>query len=311
VFVTPMTVSSIDVKSVLFATDFSPVSDPLLRYAATIARIHGAQFFVAHVAAPDVYNIGCAGAVRSAVETARRDSEQLEQELLQNGALAGLRYEFIVREGDTWEELEQIIREKRVGLLVIGARSKETAGRHLGTTARQLFCHADCPVLTVSGGRDLDSPADRDQKIRSLLFATDFGMASHHALAHAVSLANRTGASLTLVHALPTIPAAEAIRLSVQAKDMTQIQEDARLACFQRLEELVSKQTALVVRPDFSVTFGIASEQILRVAELRKANVILMGLSRSARVETASGLSWATAHEVVCGADCPVLTIRC
>jgi len=54
-------------KSVLFATDFSPVSDRLLRYAATIARIQGAQFLVAHVAAPDVYNIGCAGAVRSAV----------------------------------------------------------------------------------------------------------------------------------------------------------------------------------------------------------------------------------------------------
>ena len=309
--VTPMTASFIDVKSVLFAADFSPASDRLLRYAAAIARIHGAQFFVAYVAAPDVYNIGCAGAVRSAVETARRDSEQLEQELLQNGALAGLRHEFIVREGDTRDQLEQIVRETRVDLLVIGARSKETAGRHLGTTARHLFCNADCHVLTMSAGPDLDSPADRGQEIRSLLFATDFGMASRHALPYAVSLANRTGASLTLVHVLPTIPAAEAVRLSVPAKDMTQIHEDARLASFRRLEELASTQTALVVRPDFAVTFGIASQQILRVAELRKTDIIIMGLNRSTRAETASRLPWATAHEVVSGADCPVLTIRC
>jgi len=298
-------------RSILAACDFSSEPDLPLRRALAIARHYGAKFCVAHVAQREGYSIGCAGAVRSALDTARRDSEQLNQELLQSGALAGLHYEFIVREGDTWEQWKQLIHEKQVDLFVTATDFTQTRDSGVpGTAAEQLFRDADCAVLSVGPGSNLGSLTEQDEGFDDLLYVTDFGAASLYALPHAVSLTNMMGARLTLLHVLPAVPVGEAVRLSVAPEDMTQMQEDARLASFRRLEELTSSQATLAVRPDFIVTFGSVGQQILRVAELRKVDVIIMGLNRVTRVETGASLPWATAYEVMNGANCPVLTIR-
>jgi nucleotide-binding universal stress UspA family protein len=306
-----VTVAPVNVvpKSVLVASDFSITSDRPLRHALAIARHFGAQFYLAHVAPPKA--IGCAGAVRLAIDTARRDSEQLNQQLLQSGALASLRHEFIVREGKVWEQLEQIIREKRVDLLVIGTHARHALGKLLlGSIAEQIFRQAECLVLTVGPGPERDSRIEQHQGLGTFLFATDFGVASWHALPHAVSFANHFGAKLVLLHVLPTVPMPEGFHWSVTTEDVTQIRENARLAVLPRLEELISQQAPLAVKPEFIVQFGIPGEQILHAAHVRKAAVIIMGLNRSAHIDTASHLPWATAYQVVCGAGCPVLTLK-
>jgi hypothetical protein len=66
----------------------------------------------------------------------------------------------------------------------------------------------------------------------------------------------------------------------------------------------------LAVEPELVVEFGIASEKILQAADLFCADAIIMGLHQSSHIATASHMPWATACEVVCGAACPVLTIR-
>lgn len=308
---TPISVPSVDVKSVLVASGFSAESDKPVRHALAIARHYGAQFYVAHVAAPHRYSIGCAGAVRSAIDTTRRDSEQLNQELLQSGALDSLLHEFIVREGDPWAVLKQIIREKQVDLLVIGTHTSQTLDKsQLGSTAGEIFRHADCPVLTVGSVSDEDSPTQLDQGFNTLLFVTDFGAASSHALPYAVSFANHVDAKLTLLHVLPTVPTPEGFSWSVTTKDVTQMRENARSATLARLEELISKQAPLNISPEFIVEFGMAEGQILYAAQIHKADVIILGLDRSAHIDAASYLPWATAYQVVTGADCPVLTIR-
>jgi len=302
---------SITVKSVLVATDFSPELDKPLRHALSIARHFGAEFYLAHVVTPHGFNIGCAGAVRFAIDTARHDSDQLHQHLLQSGALANLPHEFIVREGTVWEELGQIIHEKHVDLLVIGARARQILGKLLlGSVAEQIFRHAGCPVLTVGPGSDPDSPLEQPQPLNTFLFATDFGPASLHALSYAVSFANHFGAKLVLLHVLPTVPLPEGFHWSATPNDVTQMREDARLAILLRLEELISQHAPLAVKPECLVQFGMPGEQILHAAHVCKADVIVMGLNRSAHIDAASHLPWATAYHVVCGAACPVLTLK-
>jgi nucleotide-binding universal stress UspA family protein len=94
------------------------------------------------------------------------------------------------------------------------------------------------------------------------------------------------------------------------AGDVMQMRENARMSGLRRLEELISQNTKLAVKPEFAVEFGTPSERILQAAETFKADAIIMGLHRSARIGTASHMPWATAYEVVCGAGCPVLTVR-
>jgi nucleotide-binding universal stress UspA family protein len=78
------------------------------------------------------------------------------------------------------------------------------------------------------------------------------------------------------------------------------------------LKELAQNAT-LEVRPGFVVEFSAVSpvsEKILEEAERLRVDVIIMGLHPSTHIGTASHMPLATAYEVVCGAGCPVLTVR-
>ena len=115
----------------------------------------------------------------------------MEDNLAKRGTLAGVRHEVIVRQGDLWVELEKIIDQEHVDMVVIGTHGRHGLGKLvLGSVAEQIFRHADCLVLTVGPGSFQDAPFDGSRVIRPFLFATDFGVASRHALPYAISFAN-------------------------------------------------------------------------------------------------------------------------
>ncbi len=82
-------------------------------------------------------------------EATSREAADLEDSLIQAGALTGIQHKFIVRQGELWPELQEIIRQESADLLVVG-----THGRHgiaklfFGSIAEQIFRQAYCPVLT-------------------------------------------------------------------------------------------------------------------------------------------------------------------
>jgi len=88
---------------VLIAFDFSEASQKPLHHALAIARHYGAKFYLAHVVSGIGYTIAGTGSLEFSREKTRRTAQQLEQELLQSGALAGLRHEFIILEGNIWD----------------------------------------------------------------------------------------------------------------------------------------------------------------------------------------------------------------
>jgi nucleotide-binding universal stress UspA family protein len=303
--------TNIALKSVLVAYDFSEASHKPLRHALAIARHYGARFYLAHAVSSLGYTIAGAEASGLAFERTQRDAQQLEQELLQSGALAGLHYEFILREGDVWEQLESVIKQKQVEMVVVGTHGRKNLGKLLlGSVAEQIFRHADCYVVTVGPGSEEDSLIERAGSVQPFLFATDFGPASVHALPHAISFANHFGAKLVVLHVLPTVPLPEGFHWSTTAGDIRQLRDHARLASLQRLDELLSQHPPAAIQPEFRVDFGMPTEKILHAAHAIKADAIIMGLHRSAHIDTASHMPWTTAYQVVCGAHCPVLTIR-
>jgi nucleotide-binding universal stress UspA family protein len=300
----------VEVKSVLIATDFSAVSDKPLRHALAIARHYGAKFYLAHVVSSIGFTIAGPDASNEACQAASRDAHQLEDELVESGALAGLQHEVIVRQGEVWEELDKVIREEKVDLVIIGTHGR--AGMRkliLGSVAEQIFRHADCMVLTVGPGASPEVPIDSHRSIRPFLFATDFGAASLHALPFVISSANHFAAKLVLLHAIPAVTVQEPSRWYT-ANDVMHARENARIANLQRLEELLSQDTELEIKPEFRVEFGAAGEMILHTAASLNADAIIMGLHRSVHISTASHMPWATAYEVVRRAGCAVLTVR-
>ena len=303
-------VTDVDVKSVLIATDFSAVSDKPLRHALAVARHYGAKFYLAHVVSSIGFTLAGPEAANTACQAVWRDARELEDELVKKGALAGLQHDVIVRRGEVWEELDKVIKQEHVDLVVVGTHGRGGVRKLiLGSVAEQIFRHADCMVLTVGPEASPEVPIDSHRSIRPFLFATDFGAASLHALPFAISSANRFAATLVLLHVMPAVTVQDPSRWYT-ANDVVHARENARIGNLYRLEKLVSQDTALKIKPEFRVEFGVPGEMILHTATSLNADAIIVGLHRSAHIGTASHTPWATAYEVVRHASCAVLTVR-
>jgi len=297
-------------KSVLIATDFSEASDKALRHALAIARHYGAKLYLAHVVSSLGFTLVGPDAVNVATEIVWSDARQLEARLVQNGALAGLRHEVIVSQGNVWDELGKMISQEQVDLVVIGTHARRGMGKLLlGSVAEHIFRHAGCLVLTVGPGSLEDSPVGSARAIRPFLFATDFGIPSLRALPYAISSANHFQTKLVLLHVVPAVPMPEGVNRPT-ADDVIEMREKVRETNLRRLQELTLQNPKLAVLPEFIVEFGSPSEEILKAADAFKVDAIILGLHRSIHIGTASHLPWATAYEVVCGAGCSVLTVR-
>jgi nucleotide-binding universal stress UspA family protein len=152
------------------------------------------------------YEIAGAGASQLAAADSERDFRQLETDLLNNWNLSGLSYEFIVREGNVWEQLEFIVQEKQIDAIVVGTHGREGFNRlMLGSVAEQIFRQANCLVLTVGPGSQDNSLIEKDESPGPFLFATDFSASSLGALPYAASFANHFGAKLIVLHVLDPV----------------------------------------------------------------------------------------------------------
>ena len=175
------------IRSVLIAYDFSEASRKPLHHAIAIARHFEAKLHLAYVVSSIGYRIAGPEASQLASEGTQKDVRRLEADLLKSGAFSGLQYELIFREGNVWEQLECIIREKHVDAVVVGTQARAGLGRlAVGSVAEQVFRQADCLVLTVGPGSK-NSLLETEGAAHLFLLATDFGPASLQALTYAAS----------------------------------------------------------------------------------------------------------------------------
>jgi nucleotide-binding universal stress UspA family protein len=266
--------------NVLVATDFSAASKKALLYATAIARRHSSKLIVAHV-------------VTSRSESARMDGwragqAEMTEQLIAN-RLHGIQHELIVKSGDVWQVLLQLIAEKGIDLVVVGTRGRTGLRKLiLGSIAETIFRQAPCPVLTVGPNSASRNPEIGPERI---LAATGFAAHSLFAVRYAIRLAQDLHSSLALLHVVT---------------DGNNGSGDERLA---KLRTLIPADVDLTSEPLFFVEFGSAPEKILETAAAWNANMIVLGLrhvQEASRRET----TWARAHEIVPKANCPVLTVR-
>ena len=297
-----------ELKSVLIATDFSTASEKALSYALSIARHYSAKLYLIHVVSSLGLTMAGPEAIPQATTAALRDATLTERELVSRGALSGIRHQVIVRQGDVWTELQAVMRDKSIDLLIVGIRGRTGFKRLvLGSVAEQIFRNASCRVLTV-GPYSPDDATLEPGTPRPLLFATDFTEASLAALPEAVSLANQRRAKLVLFHAVSSIPQIQPNRW-YWPDDMTKMQAATASTARKRLQQLV-EDAPLGIEPECVTEVSEPAEGILYAARVLRPEIIIMGLKPRTFTDTRSHLPWSIAYDVVCGAVCPVLTVR-
>jgi len=302
--------SSLSVKNVLSATDFSSTSEASLPYATAICRRFGSTLHMVHVLSETSLLMMTGGVDYVSMGTIYEDAYAEAKERLDqiSGHIEGLPHRNYVRHGQVWKSLRGIIAENEVELIVVGTHGRTGLGKLLlGSVAEDILRHAPCPVLTVgpkvSGraklpefttrGRDL-APAELE--LRQILFATNFASNASPVAQDAASLAEEFRARLTLMHVME-----DYTRLG---SDQAPIEESLL-----RLRDLIPKKAQLQYIPETLLDFGRAPERILKAAAEREADMIILG-ARSAPEIGTTHLPWSTAHHVIAQARCPVLTIR-
>jgi nucleotide-binding universal stress UspA family protein len=287
----------IQIKNILFATDFSPAANSAAPYAEELARRYGAKLYALNVRPPVINPATPPLTWRGLEEAANVEDEQHRKELLNR--FAGLHPEILIQEGDLSLNLAAIIEEEKIDLIVLGTRGRSGIQKFvLGSTAEEIFRQVSCPVLTV--GPNAPMSAKPIGEITSILFATDFSPESNAAAPYAVSLAQECQSRLTLLHVIKA-PKPEEL---VQSTDLGSSPDHL-------LRDLVPPEAELWCVPEFVVEQGEVAEKILEVAASRKAELIVLGVRKpSGSLGAATHLPNAIAHKVVCRAACPVLTVR-
>lgn len=212
-----------------------------------------------------------------------------------------------VRHGRVWKNLAAIMEENTVDLIVVGTHGRTGLGKLLlGSVAEDILRHASCPVLTVgprvSGhakrpdyvapGREV---APLELELRRIVFATNFARNAGRVAQEAIALAGEFRARLIALHVI---------------EDYTQLGSRPGLieASVEKLRRLLADGGSLQYLPEPLVEFGSPAERILKVANEREVDLIVLGARSSAEVGT--HLPWSAAHHVIAKAHCPVLTIR-
>lgn len=136
------------IRTVLYATDFSPTAKYAFNLACALARDYGAKLVMLHVKPLPVYG-GEWGVVIPP------DPEGLDEELhAKMDALKPVSNEVVVekhlREGEPAPHIVRLAEECHADVVVLGTHGRTGLGRLLlGSVAEEVLRKAPCPVLTI------------------------------------------------------------------------------------------------------------------------------------------------------------------
>lgn len=278
------------IRNILLPTDFSSSSEKALAYGACVARRFGATLnivtvvpeeIVDYVQPPDPFYL-------------RHTAEKKMARLAAEDVLQGVRHRELVKDGSISEIIPSLGDLLHIDLVVVGVHIRSRVKQIVvGSSAEEIIHISPCSVIALgANARALGEPQWRLQRI---LYATDLHADSGEALAYCLWLGEREHARLTLFHAHKT-PAHDAI------------QEPARNDLLQRMAHLLPEAAA--VDTELALEVGDPGDQILRSAEERDVDLIVLGPCNASASWTSTHLPWAVSHKVICHSHCPVLIVH-
>ena len=279
--------------SVIFATDFSKVSQNAGLYASAFSRHLVTKLVVAHGF------ILTQAALE--VETEKPQSSQqrtdLDHDLLITAeALAAGRgtTEAVLLEGDPCEVIPFLAHRRKPALVVMGTHGGGSIDRFvLGSTAEGILHHSSEPALTV--GPNVKTLYPGTLKIQRILYATDCSAEAAHAAPVAILLADAFSADLDVLNV--------AHSSEVDHPDQfNRIQQHF----YEAVEAIMPHYVGQICKPHTFVSVGRPHLEILKHIDEREIGLLILGLRRNAHLGMLNRTSGA--FPIIIEANCPVIT---
>jgi nucleotide-binding universal stress UspA family protein len=279
------------VRNVLLLTDFSECSTRALDCAIGVAQRYEAQLHLLHWVDPTPFN----SAEDPEAIQKTRDDALAELEKIADGISRQHRITNVVAKaeaGTLTSILPRAAKDLDVDLIIVGTHGR-TGWRKLalGSVAERVIDQAPCPVLTIG-------PSTNRTRIQEsgphniLLVGAGSSACSQLARSYALSLARKYRSRLTVVDVLED--RAENVLAEVSRLEWHELDEPSDHPRTQAQRSLAES--------------GTRSDLILSVADQTTADLIVLAVPENHRF--IDRLVSTDSYRIVCGANCPVLTVH-
>jgi nucleotide-binding universal stress UspA family protein len=171
-------------------------------------------------------------------EAAEKETKEHSQRL--NEQLKGVEHEVVIGEGNIWEVISNLIKQKEIDLIILGTRGRTGLEKALlGSVAEEILRQAPCPVLTV--GPHVTVQPEKAAEMSEILYATDLATDFPAAAPYAISLAQENQAHMALLYVIENPKTGELVQPAQVAE-----------AKVRKLRQLVSEQAELGATPSIS-----------------------------------------------------------
>lgn len=302
----------LQIKKILYPTDFSAISRYALDHALFLAEQFNAELHMLHVITlhnDDPYNVAyhfeTPEEIHEHVITLAKSKMAELLEPYKDKPLHVLQIQR--KESHPVPAILQYIEEQKIDLVVMGTHGR-TGLRHMlqGSVAEETVRLSSCPVLTLHE-HPTQKPIDAFNK---LLIPIDFSESSKHALWTGVELARTYQAQLQLLHVIepPSMPEFYVPLIGVLSPEtLKELEQRAHFVLEQMM--LSHKQTYHDLPPyTIHVVQGRSNSEIVQFAQEQHSDLIVIsthGLTGIQRV-----LFGSVAEYVVRHATCPVFTMK-
>jgi nucleotide-binding universal stress UspA family protein len=299
----------LNIRKILFPTDFSDCSKEALHQAVKIAQEHGSELHLLHAIVLHTDDPHDPSHHLPDPSRIRKILEELATErmgaLVRDHDIPDLVVRQIHRRDiSAAPPIVEYARETDIDLIVMGTHGRRGVRKLLlGSVAAEVIRMAPCSVMTVRGKGERTYVHDMSR----ILAPVDFSDPGENALAVACKLAKTYGSQLQLVHVLgdilhPTFYNMGATRLSDLQPEILQSTESALEGL---LDDVGDCQGAPV---EFHALEGHPWREIVRFSRDHDSDLIVMathGLSGIKHI-----LLGSTAEKVIGAAECPVLVVK-
>ncbi len=298
-------VHDLALRRILCPTDFSEFSAAAVSYATALAKTYGATVRLVHVATPFPVvapYLDTPGDPRLFEAQRTIIDEGLAADAARVRA-AGVTVTTDHHTGAAVHEILEAAAAANADVIAIGTHGRGGFERLvLGSVTEKLLRLAPCAVLTVPHAA-LGRAADAVRWTR-ILCAHDGSAASQAGVDVAASLATRTGAHLTLVSVVETVPYGG----DFTGPGFAAFREARQLHAEEALDTALPPAIRTRCHVEDRVVYGKPSQQILAVAQQVRPDVIVMGVQGRGALDLL--LFGSTVNQVVRQAEHPVLTVR-
>jgi len=293
-------------NNILCATDFSDFSNHTVGYGVALAKEFDARLIICHVI--DLSSVAIYGEFQ--LDPVGQQNRIVEDAKAQLEVLTGdqpVAWEPLITVGRPADEISRAVEEQNIDLVITATRGRSGFKRLiLGSVTERLMHTLTCPLLVVcSPEHEFVNTPEQNVQLQKILVGCDFSADSGRAFDYGLSLAQEFQAELHLAHVIE--PPVQPNLLKEETFVPGEIQEDYQDLLIQKLKDMVPGEAANWCTPQTSIMEGQPYEELVKYADTRDIDMIVLGVRGHGLVKTL--FLGSTTDRVVRNSPCPVLSV--